>query len=141
MKKLIALILILVLALPAASCADGFYVAYHYSMHIETCSPENSFIQSSRIFDFDSKTIDLYLDQNKEQGYIVESTCYGGRLLFTGPFEAEIRNAGGLCLMFNLGTRYPVEFDESSGDLFLDFGSGLIRMHLVETFNIYEDRK
>ena len=64
MKKLITIILILALALPALALAESdgpLYVNKHYTMHLD--SHENGFVsgKGGRIFTFDSYTLDLYL--------------------------------------------------------------------------------
>ena len=136
MKKLITLLLILALALPASTLAESegpLYVEKHYSLHID--SHDNGFNYgngSGRLFTFDSYTLDLYLMSDQKNGYLMETTCIDGIFLSSGTQEVKLVDFNGqLRIVYAGGNYFNAEWDENGEDLWITLERGDFRMQPV----------
>lgn len=134
MKKLIALILFLALAVPAISLADEpLYIDKHYSLFIN--SHEGLFVsgKGGKIFTFDSYTLDLYLCSDQKTGYMIETTYADGIFLNSGMAKVSLVDfRGTLRIVDDAGNNFPVEWDENGRDLWVSLDRGNFRMHLID---------
>jgi len=140
MKKLITLILILAMILPAAALADDpFRIVQHYSLHIDSYAGSAMPPKGGTIFDFDSETYDLYLASDGETGFLISTTCTSGYFINSGMSKVSIVTLNGQTfLLDSAGNHTNIMYDEN-GELWIDMGLHYYRMHLVENFNMYYD--
>ena len=141
MKKLISVLLILALLLPLAALADDFYIARHFTLHINAHTDETHAVKGGSMFkDFDSLTMDLFLSADGKSGYMLETQCVSGLFVSSGVYQVSLVTiAGRDYLLDNTGDRYPVAFDENGSDLWLTTSLGTFRFHLVESMNPLTD--
>ncbi|MBQ1789367.1 MAG: hypothetical protein II008_04250 [Oscillospiraceae bacterium] len=143
MKKLLSLLLILALALPALALAESsepLYVNKHYAMHLD--SHENGFAsgKGGRIFTFDSYTLDLYLMTDQKTGYLLETTCIDGVFLSSGTMEVKMVDFNGtLRIIYSGGNYLTAEWDENGEDLWITLDRGTFRMRPIEIINASND--
>ena len=142
MKKLITLILILALALPAIALADDpFRITKHYSLHIDTYAGDAMTAKGGKVFDFDSETYDLYLASDGTTGYLISTTCTAGLFINSGMAKVSVVDLNGqMFLLDDAGNHRNIMYDED-GDLWIDMGFHYFRMQLVDHVSIYEDMK
>ena len=140
MKKLITLILILALALPALALADdAFRITKHYSMHIDSYAGDAMPPKGGKMFDFDSETVDLYLASDGTTGYLISTTCTAGLFINSGMAKVSVVDLNGqMFLLDDAGNHRNIRYDED-GDLWIDMGLHYYRMHLVDHVNMYRD--
>ena len=140
MKKLIALLLILALALPALAMAeDPFRITQHYSLHIDSYAGDAMPAKGGSVFDFDSETYDLYLASDGETGYLITTTCKAGYFLNSGMSKVSVIDLDGQkFLLDSAGNHIDIMYDEN-GELWIDLGLHYYRMHLVDHFSLYYD--
>ena len=135
MKKLITIILILALALPALALAESegpLYVEKHYSLHIDSHDNGFNYGNGSRLFTFDSYTLDLYLMSDQKNGYLMETTCIDGIFLSSGTMEVKLVDFNGaLRIVYSGGNYLTAEWDENGEDLWVTLDRGAFRMHPV----------
>lgn len=142
MKKLISVLLILALLLPLAALADDFYIARHYSLHINAHTGKTTSPKGGSMFDFDSVTMDLFLTSDGENGYMIETTCTSGIFFSSGIYQVRLVTVGGNSFIVdNNGNNYAVTFDENGTDLWLNTSRGLFRFRLVEYMDPFTDWK
>lgn len=134
MKKLISLLLILVLALPALALADDpMYIDKHYSLFIN--SHDGQFVsgKGGRIFTFDSYTADLFLSSDQKTGYLIETTYVDGIFLNGGMSKVTLVEIGNkMALVYENGDNIEIERDENGRDLWMEMNRGFFRMRLVD---------
>ena len=133
MKKLITLLLILAMALPAAALSESdgpLYVEKHLSLFID--SHDNGFNYgngSGRLFTFDSYTLDLYMLSDQKTGYLMETTCIDGIFLSSGTQEVKLAEINGkLRIVYTGGNYFNAEWDENGEDLWITLDRGSFRM-------------
>lgn len=137
MKKLITIVLILAMLLPAAACSESLRVVRHYSLLIDSATTASN---SGNMFDFDSLTVDLFITSDENLCYYIETTCIAGIFVSGGAVACRMIERGDtMMLVDESGNSRPIRKDESSGDLWIDIGRGFFRMRLVEPFDIYSD--
>ena len=142
MKRLITIILILAMIVPAAAVADAVYIARHYAIHIDATAPSLMTPTGGRLFDYDSFTMDLYLANDLENGYMFQTQYASGIFLNSGMIQCKIATIQDKKYLVNgSGDNYPIMDDDETGDLWIDFGRGFFRMHLVDTFSAGTDWK
>lgn len=142
MKKLVTIILILALLLPAASLADDLCIARHYTIHIDGTSPALRTQYGSRLFDYDSFTMDLFLTNDLVNGYMFQTQYTSGIFLNSGMIQCKIATVMDQKYLVNgSGDNFPIMEDDESDDLWINFGRGYFRMHLVDIFNSGTDWK
>ena len=130
MKKLITIILILALAL--AESEGPLYVEKHYSLHIDSHDNGFNYGNGSRLFTFDSYTLDLYLMTDQKTGYLMETTCIDGIFLSSGTMEVKLVDFNGaLRIVYSGGNYLTAEWDENGEDLWVTLDRGAFRMHPV----------
>jgi len=142
MKKLITMILILALALPALALAeDEYYITDHYALHINDHSGNSTAVNGGRMFDFDSMTVDLFITSEQGTAYLITTTCTSGVFLSSGVQKVRIVTIGDQSLIVNdSGDSMSLDWDED-GDLWIDFGLSYFRMQHVKNMDAYNDRK
>ena len=141
MKKLLTLILILALALPALAIADDpLYIDKHYSLFIN--SHDGQFVsgKGGRIFTFDSYTLDLYLCSDQKTGYLIETTYVDGIFLNSGMSKVSLVDIGNkTMLVYENGDNMEIERDENGRDLWIKMSRGLFRMVLIDPIDASAD--
>lgn len=138
MKKLITVILILALILPAAALAADSYLVEHYALLIDAESAKTG--KDASPFDFDSLTIDLYMTADQEHGYLNITRSVYGVFLNDGMIQVRLVDIdGSLYIVTGSGDNFPVRKDDETGDMWIAYGASFFRMHRVEPFNLYSD--
>ena len=141
MKKLITIILILALAVPALALADGFYITDHYALTINSNADSAKMLYNTKIFDFDSKTVDLFFTSEEGTAYIITTTCISNIFFSSGMQKVKIVTLGGQTYVVDeSGDHMALDWDEN-GDLWIDFGLSYFLMHHVENMDALHDRK
>ena len=144
MKKLIAVILILALLLSAAAAlseGESFRIVRHYSLFIDGRAPQIYTAKGGKLFDFDSFTVDIYLDEEGTNGYYIDTTCTDGLFLTSGMDKIRVMDKWGqLLIIFGNGENIPIEWDED-GSLWLQFSRGWFRLQQVTGFDVSADWK
>ena len=136
MKKLIAVLLILVLSLPVFASAE--YLTDHYSLFISKQNIVSG--KDASAFDFDSLTVDLYMLDDGEYAYIQITRCVSGIFLNNGMVKVRVADLGGTTyLVDGSGENLTVFNDESSDGLWITLGDSSFLMHRVQPFNMYSD--
>ena len=142
MKKLLTLLLILALLLPAAALAedhDPFRIVKHYSLHIDSYAGSAMPAKGGSVFDFDSETYDLYLASDGVPGYLITTTCTTGFFINSGMSKVSVVTLNGQTFLLDpAGNHINIMYDEN-GDLWIDLGLHYYRMHLVDHFSLYYD--
>ena len=142
MKKLITAILILALLLPAAALAEDLCIARHYAIHIDGTSPALKTQNGGRLFDYDSFTMDLFLTNDLVNGYMFQTKYISGVFLNSGMIQCKIATVQDQKYLVNgSGDNFPIMEDDESDDLWINFGRGYFRMHLVDIFKSGTDWK
>ena len=135
MKKLITIILILALLLPAAALADDPYIEKHYVLQLERVGTK---IDSS-LFNFDTIAIDLLLMADGETAYYMETRCYGGLFLSNGMIKMRVEEyKGETYLVDAVGNYRMIRLNEETDEAEIDFGYGYYQMTLIEPIYIYQ---
>lgn len=141
MKKLITIIMILALTLPALALADDpMYIDKHYSLFIN--SHDGQFVsgKGGRIFTFDSYTADLFLSSDGKTGYLIETTYVDGIFLNNGMSKVSLVEIGNkTALVYENGDNIEIERDENGRDLWMKMSRGFFRMRLVDPVDASED--
>ena len=141
MKKLITIILIMALLLPAAALADDtFRITEHYTVLIDGRADEAKSAKGDRIFtDFDSKTIDLYLASDSVTGYYIETTCIYDTFINSGMCKIKkVELNGQQMLVDDAGNSISIITDED-GNIWINVGQLYVRMKKAEPVNTYYD--
>ena len=144
MKRLTAIFLFMVMLLSAAvSIADEtFSIVRHYTLNINGNSGQLVSGKGGKVFDFDSFTVDLYLDEEGKNGYYIETSCVDGIFLTSGMDKIRILDSmGKLRIVFGSGENIPVEWDEDNQSVWIQFSRGWFRLQLVPSFDMYTDWK
>ena len=135
MRKLITIILILALAMPALAMAESkgpLDVEKRYSLHIDSHDNGFNYGNGSRLFTFDSYTLDLYLMTDQKTGYLMETTCIDGIFLSSGTMEVKLVDFNGaLRIVYSGGNYLTAEWDENGEDLWVTLDRGAFRMQPV----------
>lgn len=143
MRKLLAVILILALAVPAAVQAeDSFRITEHYTVMIDSKESGAKSAKGDRIFgEFDSKTIDLYLASDGVTGYYIETTCVYDTFINSGMHKVKKVDLNGRqMLVDDDGDNISIITDED-GTIWISIGQIYVRMRKIEHFNSYYDMK
>jgi len=145
MKKLLAVILILALLLPAAAAladTNSFYIVKHYTLNINGNSGQLVAGKGGKVFEFDSFTVDLYLDAEGKNGYYMETTCMDGLFLSNGTYSCRVADTmHGPRLVLSSGENLAIEFDDENDSVWLQFARGWFRLQLAPSFDMYSDWK
>jgi len=146
MKKLLSIILAVALILPAAALADDkpFRITAHYSMVLDSYDGRNRAAKGGAIYtDFDSFTIDLYLTSDEQIGYYVETFCAYDTFFSSGFEKVKIVNmAGDVRIVDDSGNSYMIRYDDQDPDaMWIKTKYGEMKLHKVESFNTYTDKK
>ena len=143
MKKLITMLLILAILLPAAALAeDNYRIVKHYALLIDSHAGDAVPPKGGSYFDFDSLTLDLFLASDDKTGYIIETQCISGIFFNNGMKKVTlVEMNGNTYLVDDAGNHINLQTDEN-GDLWIDFGIGYyFRMRPVDHVSVYKDRK
>ena len=132
MKRLIAMILIIALAVPAAVLADYDYIEKHYALHAMIIDKENK----GNDMPSNSITIDLYVSSDGETVYYMESRVTAGVFLCNGMIRMKMEQIGDDLYIYDSAGNYR-ELKEIDGIMMIDFGRGYQPMQLVEMIDIY----
>lgn len=132
MKKLIAVILILAMVLPAAALADFGYIEKHYALHAMITDMENKGEDMAN----NSITIDLFIYSDGETVYYMESRVVAGVFLCNGMIRMKMEKLGDDLYIYDSSGNYRL-LKEAEGTMMIDFGRGYQPMQLVEMIDIY----
>lgn len=138
MKRLITVILILALALPAVSLADPAEVTYHYSIY-------GNSDYSDGWFPGVSFAVDLYMTAGDLNAYIIITT-WDGHDMTTLQKQCAIKSKADekkkLYFVFPDDTYYTGYYDGEYEEYFwLDMGGRSLRLHDAAWFNPYDDMR
>ena len=132
MKKLITIILILAMILPAAALADDYCITKHYAMHADIIDKA----YKGGGFSGDSITIDLYFMSDNETVYYMEARCFSGLFLCNGMLKMRIEWFGDEAYIVDSVGNYRM-IKQVDDTMMIDFGRGYQPMQLVEVIDIY----
>lgn len=141
MKKLLALILILVLAVPAAAPAEDYFrITEHYTVMIDSLSDSAKSTKGGRIFnDFDSKTIDLYFASDGVTVYYLETFCIYDSFFKSGMTKMKKIEMNGQQKIVDDNGNYINMITDEDGTIWINIGQIYVRMQKVENVNTYYD--
>lgn len=138
MKRIVSLILILAMLLPAAALASNNRIVDHYTVLIDAETTKTG--KGASPFDFDSLTIDLYLSSEEGHGYLNIARFIQNIYLNDGMIPVSLVDINGTQYIVNgSGTNIRIRKDEETDDLWIEYRSHFLRMHRVEPFSLYAD--
>lgn len=137
MKKLLAVLLIIVLIVPSFSLADRHLFA-HYSLYIDG-EFYNSFFKAG--FKFDTQLFDFYLYDDFSGGLFSKEEWYMGQRINYGLTDVKYSSsASGIVLTLSDGSVFNAYWDDNDEDLWIDLGGGTyFRFVPVHSFDIQKD--
>lgn len=134
MKRLITIILILALLLPAAALADN-YIDRHYAMHVKFA---NTFPGQGPAL-ADSVTIDLYLSSDGETAYCLKTQCVSGLFLCDGMTKMSIQRYDDDDVFYCVdAVGHYLQLKEEDDKLFIFFRDEFREMQLIDAIYIYQ---
>ena len=145
MKKLITLLLILALALPALALADDekepYSIVKHFALHIDSHAGDTMTVTGASIYEFDSLTIDLFMASDNKTCYVLQTECSSGFFFNSGMKKYTIYEySDKLRIADGAGNYLSLQRGETEDELWIDFGYGyFVRMQLVNHMNILTD--
>ena len=138
MKKLIAIILILALLVPAVSSAD-LSVLSCYSLFIDA-EAYNSFFNAG--WDYDSMWVSVVIMSDGKTAYYQKEEWTDGERITTGLTKCAYSvNSGKFTLSFSNGEVLSGYYDENDEDMWLNLGGAYFRLGSVHYFLITKDFK
>ena len=138
MKKLIAIILILALLVPAVSSAD-LSVLSCYSLFIDA-EAYNSFFNAG--WDYDSMWVSVVIMSDGKTAYYQKEEWTDGERITTGLTKCAYSvNSGKFTLSFSNGEVLSGYYDENDEDMWLNLGGAYFRLCPVHYFYITKDFK
>ena len=146
MKKLLALILILALALPVLALAEdaegdepNLYIIKHFALHMDNPGMF-TYGKYNPDFPYDSYTMDLYLASDMRTVYLVETSCASGLFINSGMSKAQLVTIGKeTMILYENGDNFVVNWDENGRDMWIKMNIGMFRLRLVNPVDAEED--
>lgn len=141
MKRLIAFILIMTLAVPAAALAE-LSVLSCYSLFIDA-DMYNSFFNAG--FDYESMWLSVVIMSDGQTAYYQKEEWSNGERITTGLTKCDYSvKSGKFTLSFKNGEVFSGYYDDESDDMWLRLGGSggaYFRLSPVHYFNIATDFK
>ena len=140
MKKLITVILILTLILPAtAAYGADLYVSSKYSTFVDA-ELYNAFFNAG--FNFDSQLIDLIIMSDFKTAYYSKEEWANGQRITTGMVKCDYAaTSGKFTITFPNGEVFDGYYDDNGEDVWLNLGGAYFRLCPVHYFDISKDFK
>lgn len=137
MKKLFCLFFVLIL-LPVFSLADQIALTDHYSLFIPKGAGRTG--KDGNLFSFDSLSIDLYVSEGGESGYLCTTKCFSGLFITSGMVRVSISDQDGVLYIVDDGGNFITGcYDENGSDLWLDTEGHKFRLRRLPSFSLFED--
>ena len=138
MKRFVCLLFVFVF-IPLFAFADRVALSNHYALFI---SGGAGTAGKGSLFDFDSLSVDLYLLEDDEKGYICTSKCFSGLFITSGMVSVTLADQDGvLYIVDNNGNFYTAVRDDNGTDLWIDLEGYSFRMRPVADLSYFEDVK
>ena len=138
MKRLIALLFVLLL-FPVISCSEESpRIISHYSMTADL----RSFASGKDSFSFQSDALlyDIYFTDDPCIAYVWVCECIGGTYLASGFSTVTVIDRDDcLYLVDSKGNYTTARYDENGTDLWMDLEYGTFRLRPVPSFSMFDD--
>lgn len=140
MKKLLTVVLILSILLPATVCfAEREMLLAQYVLYIDG-NFYNSFFNAG--FDYDTLVFNVYFLSDFSGCYIHKQEWENGwRKDYSVVKTSYIKDGDGFKLVYEDGSFHSGKWDENGDDMWLDLNGGWFRLVPVHSFDIQKDFK
>lgn len=147
MKRFICLFFVFSL-LTSFACAEAYIkinpsdpvATAHYSVFVNGDSATVG--KGSRLFEFNSLSIDLYLTESEEEAYLLIACCNDHIMHSSGFLQVSVVKDGTSIYFMNSSGLYLMgEWDENGTDLWLNYSGRSFRLRPTEKFSVYSDWK
>ena len=138
MKKLFCLLFVLVLLPVVTFAADKKPIEAHYTAFIDESATYGT--KGSKIIDYDSLCLDLYIVEGWEEGYLLSVRSFLGLIVSSGTIHVDIAERNGVFyLADDNGNFVTASRDENDDGIWLDYESMHIRLRPVPTATYFGD--
>ena len=137
MKRFVCCLLVLLSFLFLAS-ADSKPIEAQYSFFVDR--PGTYGAKGSKIIDYDSLCVELYVIEGFESGYLSTIRSFSGIVVSSGMVSVSIAERDGLLYFADDNGNYLTGYrDEETEDIWLNFETYEVRLRRLEPARMYTD--
>ena len=138
MKRFFCLLFVLCLLPVVSFAAEKKPIEAHYTAFVDESGTYGS--KGSKIIDYDSLCLDLYVVEGWEEGYLLSVRSFMGLIVSSGTIHVDIAERGGvLYLADDNGNFITATRDENDDGIWLDYEGIRFRLRPVPSASPYAD--
>ena len=138
MKKLLCLLFVLVFLPVVSFAADKKPIEAHYTAFVDESATYGS--KGSKIIDYDSLCLDLYIVEGREEGYLLSVRSFLGLIVSSGTIHVDIAERNGVFYLADDNGNYITASPDENGDgIWLEYEGLHIRLRPVPSASPYGD--
>lgn len=137
MKRFFCCLFVILFVFPLAA-ADPKPIEAHYSFFVDRAGTYGT--KGSKVIDYDSLCIEIYVVEGFETGYIIILRSFSGVVVSSGMINVTIAERDGLLYFADEKGNYLAGYrDDETDDIWLEFEGNVLRLRYLAPARMYSD--